>query len=77
MSDAQRQHALTSWAGKAESILCTIDHLEVKYNKGTCKGSNLPQKDMECSFIRLLETRANGAFDRKQPGQEMTNGKGM
>ena len=41
--EERRQHVLTSCAGKAELILCAIAHLEVKFNKGTCEGSNLPQ----------------------------------
>ena len=75
--EERRQCALTSRGGTAELILYAIDHFDVKYNEGSGENSNLPQEDMEYLFIKFLETMAKGSFDRKQPGQEMTNGKGM
>ena len=75
--EEQRQHALTSRSGTAELISCAIDHLEVKYKEGSCENSNLPREDIEYPFIILLETVAKGSFGCKQPGQDVTNGKGM
>ena len=75
--EEQHRHALMSCAGKADLISCAIDHLEVKHKEGTCEGSNFPREDMDYSLIELLGTVANGSFDRKRPGQEITNGKGM
>ena len=73
----RREHALTYRGGTAELISCAVDHLEVKYKVGRGENSNLPREDMEYSFIKFLETVTKGSFDRKRPGQEMTNGKGM
>ena len=73
----RREHALTSRGGTAELISCAVDHLEVKYKEGRGENSSLPREDMEYYFIKFLETVAKGSFDRKRPGQEMTNGKGM
>ena len=63
--------------GTAQLIACGIDYVEGKFDKNITAGSDLSTNRMKHAWIKFIETRGKGSFDKKWTGTEMTNGKGM
>ena len=69
------QHALTANSGSVNLINCGFNHVKEVFETETAENLILPREDLEYCFIKLLQ-RAQGCFNLKQTGTDMTNGMG-